>query len=230
MSTPREIIDAAYGTSKLNQPGSSASETGELLPLLNRILRGLFAEGARVNRKIFATRATVAWTTDSWPRPTGAEMILRIEAGAGMASGAGAIAAGTEIVEVPFDQRRAEPGKPAIYALGQKYYPAGGPNDPTGAGSLVFFYSSRPVALTSLTQTIDPLWPDQFDSLLILEMARYLAAKDGGEKRAQETQVFISEYEREHARFVAWLEHESTVEVKSWGHFNRINPPGIQVG
>jgi hypothetical protein len=216
MSTAREIIDAAYATSKLNQPGASASETGELLPFLNRSLRGLFAEGARVNRKIFGARFTQPFAGDHWPRPVGAEMILRIEQN------------GVEVVEVPFDQRRAEPGKPAVYALGQKYYPAGGGVDPTN-GALVFFYSTRPSEVATLAGNIDPLWPSQFDSLLILDMARYLATKDGGEKRAQELAAFTAEYEREHGRFVAWLEHESTVEVKSYGHYNRINPPGVTV-
>jgi hypothetical protein len=221
MSTAREIIDAAYATSKLNQPGASASETGELIPFLNRSLRGMFAEGARVNRKVFGARLSVNWTTDHWKRPEGAEMILRIEQN------------GTEVVEVPFDQRRAEPGKPSIYSLGQRYYPAGGGVDPTN-GALVFFYSARPATIPStaegLNQDLDPLWPSQFDSLLILDMARYLATKDGGDKRGQEIAAFASEYEREHGRYVAWLEHESTVEVKSYGHYNRINPPGIQVG
>jgi hypothetical protein len=229
MATPREIFDAAYSTSKLNQPGTTASETGELLPLLNRSLRGLFAEAARVNRKIFATRATVAYATDGWPRPTGAEMILRIEAGAGMTAPGGAIATGTQIIEVPFDQRNAEPGKPSIYALGQRYYTAGTTMDPTG-GSLVFFYSARPATVSTLTSQMDALWPTQFDSLLVLDVAVYLARKDGGERRMAELAAFGEEYQREHARFIQWLEHESLTEVKMYGHYNRINPPGVQVG
>jgi hypothetical protein len=233
MSTGRQILDAAYATSKLNQPGTTASETGELLPLLNRSLRGLFAEAARVNRKVFAKSSTQPVSGSGWARPREAEMILRIEAGSGMSlvGSGGGIAPGTLLTEVPFDQRNAEPGKPSLYSLGQVYQSVGRTGiDPATTGNLVFFYSSRPVTLDTLEQVLDALWPDQFDSLLVLEVAIYLARKDGGERRAQELAAFTAEFERERARFTSWLEHESIAEVKAYGHYNRINPPGVQVG
>jgi hypothetical protein len=223
MATPREIFDAAYGMSKLNQEGEVAGEAGELLPLLNRTLRGLFAEGARVNRRIFTQRLTVPVSSGTWPRPAAAEVVLQIEGG----SGSGV--EGTKVIEVPYDQQHVDLHRPAVFVLGQRYYSRGTPADPAG-GSLIFYYSARPATVASLTAPIDPLWPSQFDQLLVLEVARYLAVKDGGEKRAQEIAAFESEYQREHARYVAWLEHESTTEVKTHSGGARIAPPGIQVG
>lgn len=233
-TTVRQIIDAAYATSKKNQPGAIASETGELLEMVNRSLRGFFAEGARHNRKFFGRRIEVefnAGASGGWQRPEGAESVVRIEAGDDVKDGAGStISAGTQIVEVPFDQRNAEPGKPCIYSYGQVYYSAGNERDPA-EGDLIFFCSMRPALLTALEGvegTLDPLWPEQFNQLLILDVARYLAVKDGG--REDEVAAFAAEYEREHQRYIEFLQHESTTEVKSWGHFNRINPPSIVVG
>lgn len=239
-TTVREIIDAAYATSKKNQPGAIASETGELLALVNRSLRGFFAEGARHNRKIFGRRIVVDFDDGEerggWPRPASAESVVRIEAGGDgdiPTVGGGKIETGTQIVEVPFDQRNAEPGKPCVYSYGQIYYSAGKDNDPLpdSGTELVFFCSMRPTTLTALEGAggvLDPLWPEQFNQLLILDIARYLAVKDGG--REDEVAAFAQEYEREHQRFIEFLQHESTTEVKSYGHFNRINPPSIVVG
>lgn len=227
-TTVEQIIEAALATSKKNQRGATASDTGELLPLVQRSLRGFFAEGARANRKFYGKKFDVAFSAGGWARPDEAEMIVRIEAGAGVTKAdASAIAAGTRIVEVPFDQRRAEPGLPAIYEYGQVFYAAGNAPDPV-AGTLTFFGSARPADLTALTSTLDVLWPEQFNSLLILDVARYLAIKDGN--RPDEVAAFAEEYKRERDRYVAFLQHETTTEVKSYGHLNRMNDPGVNVG
>lgn len=241
-ATPRVLIDAAYGTSKLNQPEISAAESGELLPLIQRKLGGYFAEGAQLNRKIFGAKATIAFATDGWLRPkpgapsgcNGVEMITRIESGSGMTTIAqpGGLTVGTEIIEVPFDQRSIELGKPCVYAWGQKFYPVGplSVSQLNNAGNMVFWYSTQPATITNLTTAIDPLWPGQFDSLLILDIAMYLSRKDGGERRAGELVAFAAEYEQEHARYLAWLEHESVTELRDFDHYNVRNSPAVKIG
>jgi hypothetical protein len=229
MSTPRKILDMAYGMSKLNEPEVTASETGELLPLLDRLLAGLFMEGSRINRKVFSRRADMPLEGGSWARPAGATMVLQLEAGAGMTTLTDPIPPGTVIGEVPFDQKRANRGRPSVYALGQRYYPAGNDADPV-AGDLAFIYVGSPLPVLSLTAPLDPLLPDTFNGLLALEVALYLARKDGGERRAQEMAALSSELEREQARFVSWLESETAHEKRLYGHQIRVTPPGVRTG
>jgi hypothetical protein len=231
-TTARQLIDAAYGHSKLNQPEVSANETGELLPLIQRRLRTYFAEATRANRKVFGTTAETSYSGGSWARPAGAEMIVRIEAGTGGLTkvGGGAIAAGTEIIEVPVDQRNIEPGKPCIYAWGQKYFSVATTNDPTGAGALKFFYSKRADDIATLTTSLDALWPEQFNDLLILDVARYLARKDGGERRTSEMATLTAEHDAVRALWLAWLGHESLTEVRDYDHYTIRNNQGARTG
>lgn len=225
--TALQIMQSAYATSRHNDAGRVADESGELLTILNRLLRDYFAEGARVNRKWFGDIVEVALASGTWARPTTAEMILRIEAGTGMqTAGAVAIAAGTEIAEVPFDQRHIEPGKPAVYSFGQKWRPRSTASPDPVAGSLSLFISKGPTVLTTTGSQLDALWPESQNGLLIFDLAYYLAVKDG--ERPAEAAAFKEEREKAHASYLNFLEHESTTEVRSYGHGNRFNSPTVK--
>lgn len=219
--TVQELLQRAYATSRLNEKGRIADESGELLNVFNEVMRGYFADGARVNRKFFSDKLDSAFSTDHWPRPTTAEMILGFEAGSGMTG----LTEGEEIAEIPFDQLEIEPGKPAIYELGQKYYPAGRTDDPSD-GTLVVVATVSFTEATATSDTIDTLFPASFLSLPKYDLAIYLALKDGD--RQAEVEAFTAMREREYARYTAFLEHASTAEVRSYGHGGRFTSPRVQ--
>lgn len=206
---PRDIINAAYAKSLKNRPGAIASESGELLQLVIRAMRGLYAFGARVNPLFFGESAPVNFAAGGWARPATAEAIFRIE-----------LATGAEVALVPFDDRQAEPGMPAVYEFGQKFMPASNlaPNPQNGA--LTFYYSKRPTDPADLDSNVDATWPEQFNELMILEVAIYLALKD---ERAGEVQGLTQSRDRWANLFVAFLEHESMNERRRFGQVARFN-------
>lgn len=199
-----------------NKPGTIATESTELLQLVIRSLRGLYAVSARVNPTFFAEDADVTLASTAWARPETSESIYRIERVAATTGGTGA--AGDEVVVVPFDDKKAESGIPAIYEFGQKFKTAGNTPDPTG-GDLKFYYSKRPTDPANLDAAIDALWQESFDELLILETAMYLAIKDS---REAEVNNLKGERDNWAAMFVAFLEHSTANERRRFGHFHTI--------
>lgn len=212
-TTPQIILDGAYAKSQKNKPGAIATESVELLQLVIRAMRGLYAFAARINPTFFAESAVVAFAGAGWARPNNAEAVFRIEN-----------PAGAEVVLVPYDDRRAEAGLPSVYAFGQIYRPASaGAPDPQ-AGNLTFFYSKRPTDPANLAALLDALWTEQFNELLILEVAIYLAIKDG---RADELGAYRGERDQWAARFTAFLEHESLNLRRRYGQIARFNTQSI---
>lgn len=207
-TTPREIINAAYAKSMKNKPGTIATESTELLQLVIRALRGLYAVAARVNPTFFAEDADVTLGSGAWDRPLTAESIYRIERVSGTTGGTGN--AGDEVVVVPFDDKTAEEGMNAVYEFGQKFFTAGNSLDPTG-GDLKFYYSMRPADPANLAATLDPLWQESYNELLILETAIYLAMKD---TRGEEVKDLKGERDVWAGLFIAFLEH-STANLRA---------------
>lgn len=164
-----------------------------------------------------AIGVSYAATTTGWDRPSDAESIWRLEADLGTLP---STTPGTEIVVVPFDDRAAESGKPAVFEFGQKFFGAGNTLDPT-SGTLEFFYSKRPADPANLSATLDELWVEQFNELLILEVAIYLALKDGN--RDGEVTAFRSERDAWLQRYVAFLEHGTANLRRRYGHRRYIN-------
>lgn len=217
MDTPQEIILAAYGYSKHNTRGKIASEEGELLPLVNRRMAAYFAEAARENQAVFAIRHTKAYSGDvsGWPRPLELESVIGAE-----------FDDGETITIVAWDQRHIEPSKPCIYALGQVYYPAGGDNDPTSDDDIVFVGPKVAAVVEALDDSLDALWPRQFSTLIALDVALYLARKDG---RQNELDALKAERDDWHARWLLWLGHENAAAAQAHTTQRRANPPGVQV-
>lgn len=209
-TTPQDIIDAAYGRSLQNQPGQIATESTELLNLVNRSLRGIYAFAARINPTFFAEKATVAHDGTGWPRPEAAESIFRLEMAAD----------GSEIAVVPYDDKQAEEGMPSVYRFGQTFFTVGGADDPAGTDDIDFFYAKRPQDPGGLNQTLDPHWAEQFNELLVLEVAIYLAIKDD---RGGEMTALVNERNRWARRLAMFLEHETANERRRHSHLRRIN-------
>lgn len=225
-TTVRQLIEAAYAKSTKNKANTIASESGELLQLVIRTLRSLYAGGARVNPYFFSESANVAFASPGWARPEGAQLIYRIEAAS--VSPPASITAGTEIAVVPFESKNIEPGKPALFRFGQIFRPVStsatvAPISPQN-GSLTFYYSRRPSTPASLDTAIDSLWIEDFNEIIILRIARYLALKDG---RTDEAGLLATELTEWAEQFVAFLEHETANEIRSYGHIGRFNAPSL---
>lgn len=214
MATVNDVLLAAYAKSMKSQPGTIATESSELLGVVTRALRGLYAFSARFNPTWFGKELAQAHNgTTGWARPADAEMVYRIE---------GPTPAVTEVVVVPFDDKIAEPGLPAVYRFGQVYRPASAAAPNPQAGSLKFFYSRRAGVLAALGDTID--WDDFYLELPVLETAIYLAIKDG---RAEELPGLTADRDRWAKLWAAFLEHETVNERRRFGHIARFNAPSI---
>lgn len=216
MATVQDILEMAYAKSMQNNPGIIATESVELLGVVQRMLDGCFAVAARVNPIMFAEQATVAPVGAAWARPATAESIFLIEKAA---------PAGEVVAVVPYDDQSAESALPSIYEYGQAFYTARGMTDPDDVtDSLVFYYARRPDILTAVTDEIDAMWPPQFNELLALHVAKYLATKDSNtEGRTQELTVLQGEIQAWANRYVAFLEHATSNTRKRHSHMKRIN-------
>ncbi len=209
-TTVQQILDAAHSRSTKNDPGLIATQATELLQVVIRAMRGLYAFAARVNPIYFAEQINVPFAAGGWIRPAAAESIWRIE-----------LPAGTEVVVVPYDDRaKAEPTKPAVYEFGQKFRPATALAPNPQAGDLVFFYAKRPADPANLAANLDALWTEQFNELLILEVSVYLALKDG---RIDEVAALKAERDPWVNRFVAHLEHATANERRRFSQVRRFN-------
>jgi hypothetical protein len=201
-TTYNQILAAAYGRSSKNIPGKIATDAVELLTLIYRSLAGLYSFAADINPQFFGVTSQVVFAAGGWARPVGAESVWRIETLAGL-----------EVVTVPIDDRKAELGKPALYRLGQKFFSAGNPLDPTAA-DLVFWYSKTPTVPALLTDVIDATWPETYNPLLIDETALWLGIKDG---RAEELGEIKESRDNWLNLFSEFLIHETVNEVRRMG-------------
>lgn len=204
-----DIIIAAHGTSTKNNPDRIADDATELLRVLNASYYGVYAIAARVNYTAFAVKERKTHDGTGWLRPTCAELIFRIELDAtpdGQPD--------PEVMLVPFNEKDAEPGRPAVYELGPYYYPAGNPLDPDAAEGLTFFYSPVPTSFTTLGSSGDASWWTRHDPLLIADVGMYLARKDG---RGDDLAAMSAERERALQLYVNSLEHANVMERRSFG-------------
>jgi hypothetical protein len=216
-TTVQMILNAAYSRSTQNNPGTIATESTELLAVVQRALDGCYAFAARINPTFFADTADVVGVAGVWARPEAAESIFLIEE-----------ADGTEVAVVPYNDRTAEELMPSVYEFGQNFYKAGNTSDPGDTDTLTFYFASRPATLTALSDVLDAMWREQFNELLELEVAIYLATKDGaGEARNTELQVLAGERNRWANRMAAHLEHATANLRRRYGHIQRINTEAL---
>ncbi|MFW6199665.1 MAG: hypothetical protein ACOC8K_03745 [Gemmatimonadota bacterium] len=201
MTPPREILEGAYGRSTKNQPGEIATEETELLDIVTQALRGLFIFGTRLNPTFFGAEDTVSVSSGSWPLPSDLEHLFRVEDD------------GDKVEVVPFDDRAVAHPKPAVYHLGGRLYPAGNANDPTD-GDLDLFYAKQADAPADLDSELDAFWPEAYDSLLELEVAIYLAIKDG---RTEEVPLLQNDRDVWAIRFAAHVEHYAPTTMDRFG-------------
>jgi len=181
----RDLIEAAYSRSTFNDPEKLATRS-ELIGVIDRRMKQLYSVIARENPTYFGTVDEIDSTNGTWPRPSSppAELVHRVEKSDGQ-----------QVHITSFEDRTGEQ-PPAIYQYGQVYRTVGRTNDPINNDSLTFYYSKRHPDLDpekpwdDQDNTLDPMWPEQFNDLVVLHVARYLATKDG---RSEEIQVLAAE-------------------------------------
>jgi hypothetical protein len=224
-TTVRDILTAAYNRSTKNKPGTIATESTELVQVVLRRQRFYYALAPRINYTYYAGFADVTADRESggpinegWPRPQEAEAVFRLE-WTHETTGPVVQAARTEIKIVGCDDPGAEQGMPAVFRIGQTYFPAGNALDPTG-GMIRMFFSRRPTDPKQLTDKLDPQWTEQFNELLILDVARYLAKKDG---RTSEATDFQDERKEVLLDWAMFLEHCDVNEVRRFANSRRFN-------
>lgn len=208
--TVQDVLDRAFARSRRFVPESTATYD-ELVPAVQESLQALFQVAARVNGAFFGASADVPYAAPGWARPSDAESVTRIERGA--ASGANA---GEEVVVVPMEQRDAEPGFPCVYRWGGLYRPSGVTSGPEAGETLTFFYSRQPAALSAPDDPIDAAFPVSHRVLLELDVAIRIAIKDGG-ATAEVLTPLASERREALNRYIAFLEHETAEERRSYG-------------
>lgn len=201
MSTVDDILVAAVARSRQNEPSDLATFGTELLAVVNRSLAALYAVAARLNPEYVGAIVTVTPSGGAWARPALAESVWRVET-----------LAGATVAVLPPDDRAADPGVPAIYRLGRSYFPAGRANDPSG--DLRFYCAMRPAALTATSDPLPASWDRAYNDCLILDVAIYLALKDG---RQDELPRLQAEREAWEALYRQFLAHESVALRRRFG-------------
>jgi hypothetical protein len=213
-TTYEEVIIAAHGYSSKSRPDQIATRSTELLAMANRAVRGLFAVAARVNPEYWGTSAVVAHDGAGWPRPENAQTVIAVQR----------TSTGAEVAVVPLDDLEAEQSLASVYLLGRKYRIAGSPLGPIAADNLTIYYSRLPSKPSNLSDVIDAEWEETFDNFLAIEVAIYLARKDG---RLDEVQDLRPDEQKEAQLFMDFMAHATPITSYRFGQPRRVALPSI---
>ena len=210
-TTVQDILDGAFAKSTKNQPGTIATSGVELLEVVVRSLRGLYAFAARVNPIAFSAIDVVGEAAGFWERPELAQAIFRVEQNADNA----------EVAVVPFDDQQAEPSLLSVYEFNGGFNVITTPEG-TPTGDLDFWFAIRPDDPTpfDLTGVLDPKWIEDYNELLMLEVAIYLSQKDG---RIEEIQGFSQTRNAWAQLYANFLQHGTANLRRRFGHAHVVN-------
>lgn len=184
--TAQSVVDQGFAKSSAARPETLNTPT-ELVDRINQCLREAFNVMSREQPALVGVRASVAFDGTGWPRPSNCQRVLGVFASAATIANP-VIPTGQELNVVPFDDQLFCVGSPSLTELGQSFVPVGQLMDPTG-GSVAIIYARTPVVVVTTDDTIDALFPDQFQDFLNYDMAAYLAEKD---QREQDQQTFLT--------------------------------------
>jgi hypothetical protein len=217
MTTVQTIIDNGFAKSAAARP-DSLSAPAELVARVGQCLFEACQVISRENPTLLGTEATVGFAGTGWARPTNCIRVLRVIANANTIA-TPTIADGTEIQVVPYDDQLLCAGLPCVTEFGQAFTPTDtNTQDPTG-GELVLQYARTFVAPTATTDTVDPLFPAQFNSFLEFDIAAYLATKD---KRQEDQQAFLTQKSAILQQLVDWCQTQ-TYSIRQ--RFALVTPP-----
>lgn len=199
MATAQAIIDAALGRS-IKNTSRLADAAVELLRVLNLSLDRWVTHAAVTAPDAFEEDRTVVRDDDGagpvqrWTIPTDMMVITRVE---------DPLNAGTEIPIIPQADQKMWRRLPSFTRRGSKLLP--------NALSLEEMDTIEDLTLTGaillphpalVADAIDPRWPERFDPLLEIDIARYLATKDG---RAEEYAGLDAEEAMAKGLYDSWL-------------------------
>lgn len=210
MLTATDYITRAIARSYRNRGEVLAADAPELLDALTLLFAERYAQASGYNTAVFLAQAALAWDTDGWQIPADCDTIVLLQTPTGVT-----------VNVVAIDNLAAEPSEPAIYRLGRRYRPAGNPNDPTGV-NLVLWYTQQPAAFTLVTDTPGEAWPQQFDTMIVVDLAVWLAIKDA---RSDDVAALEPEQSRWNGQYIEWLQRESLGLIRQWPRF--ATPPAI---
>lgn len=215
MDTPNDVITSAFGRSTKNTRGKLATDATELLRIVNQSFRYWWAFGCRINWPYFGAELDVAPDDDGeeppapirqWTRPVTAEAVAFVKM---------PLIGGErqDVAIVPLNEPMTD-GRPALYRIGTKYKPADGADEPTAARTLTFFFARKAPIAAAADDDFDAAWPREYSDLLAIDVAGYLATKDG---RAEELAGLGAERDKLMDAFRMFLEHEQmNVEQRFW--------------
>lgn len=167
--TAQDVITAAFGRdAKLRGEWFTTLAT-ELVAVVDRLVQGVFLEGADINPGFFGQRVTVTPSGGAWARPANAITVYRVRT---------AITGFRVAVVAEEDDDELGVNRRAIYEWGQAFYPCPG-STLVGTESLWFYQVTAPTSLAALSDAIDSRFPARYKDLLILPLAQYLVTKDG---------------------------------------------------
>lgn len=210
MLTAADYIARAVARSYRNRGEVLAVDAPELLDALTLLFTQRYAQAAGYNPAVFLVQAVMAWDTDGWQIPANCDTVVLLQTPTAQA-----------VNVVAIDNLAAEPSEPAVYRIGRRYRPAGNANDPT-AVALSIWYTQQPVAFTATGDSPDAAWPQQFDTMIVVDLAVWLAIKDA---RGDDIAALEPEQARWNAQYVEWLQRESLGLVRQWPRF--ATPPAI---
>lgn len=213
-TTYEEIITNAHGYSTKSRPNLIATAQGELLALTSRAVRSIFAAAARANPEYWGQTANTSHDGLGWPRPTNAQTVHRITRSSD----------GAAVAVVPYDDLTAERSRPSVYFYGRRYNDTQNALGPTPADLLTIWYSRMPEKPVAITDAIDAQWEEAFDPFLTLEVAIYLALKDG---RMDEVGVLTPSRNREAALFLEFMANANVALTTRFGQPRRVTLPTI---
>jgi len=174
------IINRAYAMSSANDPGRTATKE-ELLGVLRARLRVLYNRATRLNPFFSAIFRDISPANGKWTRPEGALRIILIEAAETNGGSNAVLSPGTEVHNVPVEDRIFAELPPRVYRLGNCYYTVGKEGDPDASDTgdiLRFYHSDDSPGVADLNACL-PLWlPDENEELIVIQLAKYLARKD----------------------------------------------------
>lgn len=202
MATGQNLIDAAMAYSTANDPVRLAS-TAEMIRILNSRARQLVSEASQVKKDYFGTSVSVAapGAGDGWavtgvarPRVYLIQMTYR-----------GELKPVHRVKLSDPDWRSA----PSVFFQDGKFYSVQAhfsiqnPAPDPAADALVIYYSREWTNLADENASTPSWWPEQFNELLAMYLAKYLAVKD---KRTTDVAAIGMLEQDELTRFVKELQ------------------------
>lgn len=215
MTTYEEIIVNAHGYSTKSRPNMIATQQTELLALASRAVRALYAIASHVNPEYWGQTGVTAHDGVGWPRPANAQTVHRITR----------TSDGAPVAIVPADDQAAEQSRAAVYFYGRKYRIAASPVGPLDTDQLTIWYARMPGKPAAITDIIDAEWEETFDAFLTIEVAMYLALKDG---RLDELAALSPSRDREAQLFVDFMQYANVGLTTRFGQPRRVADPAIR--